>query len=69
MNINVFVHCIDINECSEGTAGCAHICTNTIGSYVCSCDQGYRLESDGRTCNGKSKFNTFYSGETITILS
>ena len=47
--------CTDINECTEGTAGCAHECNNTIGSYICSCDEGYRLESDGRTCNGKSK--------------
>ena len=47
--------CTDINECTEGTAGCAHKCNNTIGSYICSCDQGYRLESDGRICNGKPK--------------
>ena len=51
----MFVHYIDINECSEGTAGCAHVCTDTIGSYICSCDQGYHLDSEGQTCNGKSK--------------
>ena len=48
------VHCTDINECSEGTSGCAQVCTNTIGSYNCSCNQGYHLEIDGQTCNGKN---------------
>ena len=43
----------DIDECIEGTSGCAHNCTNTIGSYNCYCDRGYRLESDGQTCTGK----------------
>ena len=42
----------DINECSLNTDGCAHICSNTIGSYTCSCRAGYRLQSDGHTCNG-----------------
>lgn len=34
---------IDINECTRGTAGCAaHAgCTNTVGSYKCTCDYGY----------------------------
>ena len=39
----------DINECS-GNHGCAHRCTNTQGSYSCTCNSGYRLGSDGRSC-------------------
>ena len=48
-------HCIhaDINECTEGSASCPQMCTNTIGGYICSCNTGYRLASDGRTCNGE----------------
>ena len=42
----------DINECNLNTDGCAHICTNTIGSYTCSCRTGYRLLSNGRSCQG-----------------
>lgn len=39
----------DVNECS-GSHGCAHRCTNTQGSYSCTCNSGYRLGSDGRSC-------------------
>ena len=33
---------------------CAQMCTNTAGSYQCSCDAGYTLNSDGHTCDGKT---------------
>ena len=34
-------------------ANCQHDCVNTWGSYYCTCRQGYRLEADGKTCQGK----------------
>ena len=40
----------DINECTANTDGCQQVCTNTAGSFVCSCNSGYTLSSDGRTC-------------------
>ena len=43
----------DIDECSLGTDRCRHSCTNTIGSYTCSCNTGYALNSDGYTCDGE----------------
>ena len=43
---------IDINECTEGTSGCSHTCSNTVGSYTCSCRTGYRLARDNHGCNG-----------------
>ena len=44
---------IDINECVEGTSGCTQNCTNTVGSFQCSCKNGYMLLEDKRTCNGE----------------
>ena len=41
---------IDINECSEGVSGCSQLCVNTIGSYTCSCQDGYELSNDNQTC-------------------
>lgn len=41
---------LDVDECVENTNGCAHTCTNTRGSYSCSCDPGYRLASDRHSC-------------------
>ena len=42
----------DINECSTNNGNCSQICTNTNGSYVCSCSPGYLLSGDKMTCNG-----------------
>ena len=33
-----------------GTDMCAQDCTDTVGSYTCSCRSGYMLNSDRRTC-------------------
>ena len=46
---------IDINECYTGTDLCEYNCTNTIGSYACSCDIGFQLNEDGLQCDGQSK--------------
>ena len=42
----------DINEClpNGGRGLCAQICTNTIGSFQCSCQPGYNVS--GYDCNG-----------------
>jgi hypothetical protein len=48
---------IDIDECTETSAGCGQVCSNTIGSYNCGCRSGYRLDSDGHTCNGIAQYN------------
>ncbi|KAF2355889.1 EGF-like calcium-binding domain [Trinorchestia longiramus] len=40
----------DVNECADNKGGCAHSCQNTLGSYRCCCDTGYRLAEDGRSC-------------------
>ncbi len=35
--------CLDVDECRQRPAPCDHDCTNTFGSYTCSCSSGYRL--------------------------
>ena len=49
----LFSPCADIDECECGTHDCDEnaICTNTIGSYDCTCREGYI--GDGRTCIGE----------------
>ena len=41
----------DIDECSPDV-DCVDICTNTIGSYFCSCREGFSLTEDGFNCIG-----------------
>ena len=48
---------IDIDECAEGSDGCVQSCTNTVGSYECSCTTGYRLASDDHRCNGMQRMH------------
>ncbi len=43
----------DVNECMAGNGGCDQTCADTLGSFVCSCLSGFRLASDGETCNGQ----------------
>ena len=42
----------DIDECTQGLAGCSHNCDNTLGSYSCSCRKGFQLLSDNHNCAG-----------------
>ncbi|XP_078352256.1 mucin-like protein, partial [Oculina patagonica] len=43
--------CFDIDECINHVTKCSQSCINTPGSYVCDCDQGFKLEIDGITCS------------------
>ena len=48
----VIYSALDINECSLLNGNCSQVCTNTNGSYLCSCNSGYQLSSNNRSCNG-----------------
>ena len=39
-------------DCESGLTGCAAICNNIAGSYECSCNEGFYVDSDGKTCKG-----------------
>ena len=51
----------DIDECDRGNGGCSDGCTNTEGSYQCSCPEGYQLMEDGHTCEGEVIRETEFS--------
>nr|XP_043621304.1 wall-associated receptor kinase 2-like [Erigeron canadensis] len=44
--------CHDINECDDPNNLCDGVCTNTLGSYSCSCEDGYDGDGlkNGRGC-------------------
>ena len=43
---------LDYNECATSNGGCSQNCDNTDGSFQCSCNNGYLLDSDEASCNG-----------------
>lgn len=45
---------LDIDECRYGY--CQQLCANAPGSYSCSCNPGFVLNPDGRTCQGNSVY-------------
>ena len=45
----------DIDECVTNNGGCSQNCSNNFGTFICSCNTGYTLFSDGLTCNGEVK--------------
>lgn len=59
--------CTDLNECMPPGI-CSQTCTNTKGSYACSCVEGYRLEIDNHTCKAISKYNQFINLKFINIF-
>ena len=40
---------VDVDECADAH-DCTGLCNNIEGSYYCSCEAGYTIASDGRTC-------------------
>ena len=44
----------DIGECSVSNGGCQHNYINTPGSSVCMRDDGYYLDADKKSCQGKN---------------
>lgn len=47
--------CQDIDECDSSANPCSQVCVNTIGSFNCSCQDGYMLLDDGFSCEGASR--------------
>ena len=51
---------IDIDECARGIHSCSPlaVCSNTPGSYNCTCSSG--TMGDGFTCSGITLINNLY---------
>ncbi|KAJ8911951.1 hypothetical protein NQ315_012762 [Exocentrus adspersus] len=40
----------DVDECATDHGGCQHDCINTLGSFICTCHNGYTLHENGKSC-------------------
>ena len=70
LSLLFFFLCIflDHNECNTAIHGCQQKCVNIHGTYSCACLNGYKLNSDNKTCSGQTQnnFNHVSRVETIT---
>ena len=51
---------VDIDECETNNGGCNHTCTNSDGSYTCSCNTGYTLDLDEEGCSRENIYYIFF---------
>ena len=59
---------IDIDECEESTIYCNQMCNNSDGGYFCTCNDGYQIDSDNRTCKGITVINYLWQGIVSILL-
>ena len=66
---NATTGCVDINECTNGTANCDvnATCTNTTGSFTCKCNPGFT--GDGTTCTLECKRITVGNGIERCVIA
>lgn len=64
----VTVVCLDIDECLANICGQYGSCTNTIGSYVCNCNEGFHIQSDATpVCQGLYYYLCHVFGRKILL--
>lgn len=50
-----------VNSCESGNGGCLHHCQHGTLGPVCSCNHGYHLNEDLRTCSGELSFKYWFA--------
>nr|CAD7266358.1 unnamed protein product [Timema shepardi] len=57
----------NMDECATNNGGCQHECRNTIGSYACSCHNGFTLHDNKHDCKeGGCKYEITAPSGTIS---
>lgn len=58
---------LDIDECATDDGGCENTCTNTPGSFKCSCPTGFVLDLTRRNCSGEIYHSITYFIQTLYL--
>ena len=70
LSIFLFFFLWDIDECASGTHNCISeraICTNTLGSYKCTCKSGYRGDGENYCIPDGKYLMYFFQHEVIYV--
>lgn len=57
---------LDVDECAMSSTLCSQKCENTIGSYMCSCNDGFTLMPGTNQCKGDPPFT--YNYRTLIVI-
>ena len=57
-----------MDECADSLDSCQQNCTNTVGSVVCSCNEGFELNADGFSCNGMYVYYNYTHYHCVIVL-
>lgn len=49
-----------VNSCEKHNGGCSHHCEHTTNGPSCSCNHGFHLDQDGKTCVGENLSLSIY---------
>lgn len=60
--------CVDIDECLEQYGACSQTCINAPGTYRCTCDEGYTLREDNRTCEAHGEEALLLYTTQVTVM-
>ena len=61
---------LDFDECqSNQTNSCSQLCINAPGSYSCACQNGYSLNDDKESCDGKYDNTHHYHRQLVIVFS
>lgn len=70
VGIYLYFGILDKDECATDNGGCAQICRNTVGSYMCLCYNGFTLHANGHDCKeGGCKFDLNTPSATNELAS
>ena len=67
--IYVIIYVSEIDECQRLLDNCQQECINTEGSFNCSCNEGFELQDDERTCEGNKLLKLLYLCASLFFYS
>ncbi len=51
------------HPCTQNNGGCLQICKDNVNGHFCSCEKGYELDTDMKSCVGEYRRRSILHGE------
>ena len=57
----------DFGQCDADNGGCEHICSDFNGTSQCSCNTGFKLNNDMKSCIGNARKYCIYDTVSCSL--